>query len=86
MRLHPRASVVRQAKAQFVLELLNSPALKPLTYVERTMVLSEVMGDEVTDYIKYDLRVERHGCQHIKADEYHEGTCWQCEEEQQDDD
>lgn len=47
------------------------------------MVMSAVLGHELSEYVLQDLRVERHGCEHIKADEYREPgeECWQCKAE-----
>lgn len=63
--------------------LLNeAECFKDLTHVETMIVVQEVLSVVISDHLKYELRIERHGCEHFKADEYREGPCWECEREQ----
>lgn len=86
MKIHPRTKIVKEVENHLALLILRDEKVSNLTAVERAIVIQNILNSELCAYFKYDLRVERHGCHHRKADlDYtDEGPCPECAEESED--
>jgi len=65
---HPRAKIVRLAKAEIGLALARAVGQHDLTRVEVIRIITGACHDYVADVTKYMLREERHGDEDKPAD------------------
>lgn len=60
MKLHPREAITKKAKSVLIDFIQKSIFINELTWLEKIIVLRNVLDSYTDEYLKIELRLERH--------------------------